>query len=53
MFIGLRTVVGSTMSNTWLFRFILVCATALRIYIWYDEQIHLFVQIPVLEVHTY
>ena len=39
-FIGLHTVVGITMSNTWLLNFIIVCATALRMYIWYDDKIH-------------
>ena len=40
IFIGLRMVVGSANSNTWLFRFILVCATLLRMYIWYDDKIN-------------
>ena len=37
---GLYTVVGNNMSNTCLFNFILVCATKLRMYIWYDGKIY-------------
>ena len=37
---GLHTVLGSNMSNKWLFHFIIVCATELRMYIWYDDKIH-------------
>ena len=28
------------MSNKWLFHFIIVCASELRMYIWYDYKIH-------------
>ena len=31
------------MSNKWLFYFIIVCATELRMYIWYDDKIHFVV----------
>ena len=37
---GLHKVVGSTISNTWLFHFILVCVTVLCMYIWYDDEIY-------------